>query len=232
MVSRSAARRFWGEADPLGSRVQFRFTGTAYDAEVVGVIGDVRREALDSPAAAEVFLPYSQSGFYGLTLVVRTAPGSPVNLQTLKEQIWALDPLQSIFNAARLDHLISKTLAGRRFNLFLLGVFALATLLLATAGVYGVMSFSISQRTREIGVRIALGAERRDILSLVLREGMKLAGLGVMVGVAVALPLTGLLRALLFGVTATDPVPFLFVSLALVTSQRRPAICRRAAPSR
>jgi putative ABC transport system permease protein len=217
VVSRSAARLFWGEADPLGSRVRFRFTGTAYDAEVVGVIGDVRHEALDAPAAAEVFLPYSQSGFYGLTLVVRTAPGSPANLQTLKEQIWALDPLQSIFNAARLDHLISKTLAGRRFNLFLLGGFALATLLLATAGVYGVMSFSISQRTREFGVRMALGAERRDILSLVLREGMKLAGLGVMVGVALAMPLTGLLRALLFGVTATDPVTFLFVSLALVT---------------
>ena len=217
VVSRSAARLFWGEADPLGSRVRFRFTGTAYDAEVVGVIGDVRHEALDLPAAAEVFLPYSQSGFYGLTLVVRTAPGSPANLQTLKDQIWAFDPLQSIFNAARLDHLISKTLAGRRFNLFLLGGFALATLLLATAGVYGVMSFSISQRTREFGVRMALGAERRDILSLVLREGMKLAGLGVMVGVALALPLTGLLRALLFGVTATDPVTFLFVSLALVT---------------
>ena len=217
VVSRSAARRFWGEADPLGSRVRFRFTGTAYDAEVVGVIGDVRHEALDSPAAAEVFLPYSQSGFYGLTLVVRTAPGSPANLQTLKEQIWALDPLQTIFIAARLDHLISKTLAGRRFNLFLLGGFALATLLLATAGVYGVMSFSISQRTREFGVRMALGAERRDILSLVLREGMKLAGLGVMVGVGLALPLTRLLRALLFGVTTTDPVTFLFVSLTLVT---------------
>ena len=181
------------------------------------MIGDVRHEALDSPAAAEVFLPYSQSGFYGLTLVVRTVPGSPANLQTLKEQIWALDPLQSIFSAARLDHLISRTLAGRRFNLFLLGGFALATLLLATAGVYGVMSFSISQRTREFGVRMALGAERRDILSLVLREGMKLAGLGVVVGVALALPLTGLLRALLFGVNATDPVTFLFVSLALVT---------------
>jgi putative ABC transport system permease protein len=216
LVSRSAALRFWPGSDPLGSRVQFRFTGTAFDAEVVGIVGDVRHEALDSPAAAEVFVPYAQSGFYGLTLVVRAAPGSPADLPALKEQIWALDPLQAIFDTARLDHLISKTLIGPRFNLFVLGGFALATLLLATAGVYGVMSFSTSQRTREFGVRIALGAGRRDIVRLVLAEGLKLAAMGVIAGLAVALLLTGLLRTLLFGVTAYDPATFAFVALALV----------------
>jgi putative ABC transport system permease protein len=216
LVSRSAAQRFWGRSDPVGSKVRFRFTGTTYDAEVVGVVGDVRHEALDSPAAAEVFVPYSQSGFYALTLVVRTAPGTPANLQTLKEQIWALDPLQSIFNTARLEHLVSKTLVGPRFHLFVLGGFALATLLLAMAGVFGVMSFSISQRTREFGVRMALGAERRDIVRLVIGEGVKLAGFGVIVGIGLALPLTRLLRALLFGVTPTDSVTFLSVSIVLL----------------
>ena len=216
LVSRSAAQRFWPHSDPVGSKVQFRFSGTAYDAEVIGVVGDVQHEALDLPAPAEVFVPYSQSGFYGLTLVVRTAPGSPANLQALKEQIWALDPLQSIFNTSTLELLISKTLIGPRFNLFVLGGFALATLLLATAGVYGVMSFSTSQRTREFGVRMALGAARRDIVGLVLRDGLRLAGLGVIVGIGVALPLTRLLRAFLFGVTATDPVTFVFVALVLV----------------
>jgi len=121
---RNAARRFWPEADPLGQRVQFRFTGAQYDAEVVGVVGDVRREGLDAPTTPDVYVLYAQSGFYALTLVVRARPGAPADLQTLKEQIWAVDPLQSIYIAARLDHLIAKTLAERRFNLYLLGGFA------------------------------------------------------------------------------------------------------------
>ncbi len=186
-----------------------------YDAEVVGVVGEVRHEALDRPAAPELFLPYSQSGFYALTFVVRTASGSPTTLQDLKEQIWAIDPRQSIFRAATLDDWVSQSLDGRRFSLFLIGGFAVATLLLATAGVYGVMSFTTSQRTREFGLRMALGATRRDIVRLVLRDGLQLAGVGVIIGIAVALPLTRLLRALLFGVTATDPVTFLSVSVGL-----------------
>jgi putative ABC transport system permease protein len=216
LVSRTAVQQFWRASDPIGSKVRFRFAGTAYNAEVVGVVGDVRHEALDRPAPPELFLPYSQSGFRALTLVVRTAPGSPANLHGLKDQIWALDPLQSIFHTAKLEHLVSKTLVGRRFTLFLLGGFALATLLLALAGVYGVMSFSTSQRTREFGVRLALGAARRDIVRLVLGEGLTLAGIGVVVGVALALPLTQLMRRLLFGVTAIDPATFLVVSLGLV----------------
>jgi putative ABC transport system permease protein len=216
LVSHHAAQQYWQGSDPIGSRVRFRFNATSYDAEVVGVVGDVLHDALDSPAPPELFLPYSQSGFRALTLVVRTAPGSPANLQTLKEQIWALDPLQSIFRTATLDAWISRTLMGRRFNLFLLGGFALAALLLASAGVYGVMSFSTSQRTREFGVRLALGAARGDIVRVVLGEGLMLASIGVIIGIAAALVLTRLLEGLLFGVTATDPATFLVVGLVLV----------------
>jgi putative ABC transport system permease protein len=216
VVSRNAAQQLWRGRDPLGAKVQFRFSGTAYEAEVVGIVGDVRHEALDRPAAAELFLPYAQSGFRALTLVVRTAPGSPANLQRLKEQIWAIDPLQPIFDTARLDQLVASTLTVPRFNLFLLGGFAAVTLLLASAGVYGVMSFFTSQRTREFGVRMALGAQRRDILRLVVAEGLKLAGVGLAVGFALALPLMRLLRTFLFGVTTTDPATFLVVGAALV----------------
>src|SRR5262249_59556345 len=137
-------------------------------------------------------------------------------IPSLKEQIWALDPLQTIFDATMLEDLVSWTLVGRRFNLYLLGSFALATWLLATAGVYGVMSFSTGQRMREFGVRLALGAKRSDIVALVVRDGLKLVSLGVVIGVVVALPLTRLLRVLLFGITATDPVTFVWVSLALI----------------
>jgi len=216
VVSRTAAQRFWPGLNPLGSRVRFQFAGTNYDAEVVGVVGEMKHDGLDRPARPEVFLPYSQSGFRTLTIVVRTAPGSLTSLQALKEQIWALDPLQTIFDAAMLDELVSWTLAGRRFMLFLFGGFAIATLLLATAGVYGVMSFSTGQRMPEFGVRIALGAKGRDIVGLVIRDGLRLAGIGVMAGLAAALPLSRLLRAFLFGVTASDPFTFVCVSLTLV----------------
>jgi ABC-type antimicrobial peptide transport system permease subunit len=134
----------------------------------------------------------------------------------MKEQIWAIDPLQAIFDTAMVEHLVSKTLMGRRFVMFLLGGFAVATLLLALAGVYGVMSFSATHRMREFGIRVALGAARWDIVGLVLGEGLKLAVLGVIVGVLAALPLAQLLRALLYGVTATDLVTFLIVTLGLL----------------
>jgi putative ABC transport system permease protein len=216
LVSRSAAQQIWPGSEPLGSMVQFQFTGVKYDAEVVGIVADVRHDGLDRPTRAELFLSHSQSGLGMMTVVARTAPGSPTTLQMLKEQIWVLDPLQPFYSTATVDQLISRTLVGRRFNLFLLGGFALMTLLLTSAGVYGVMSFTTTQRTREFGVLIALGAARRDIMRLVLRDGLKLAALGVVVGTMVALPLTRVLRSLLFGVTATDPVTFISAGLALV----------------
>jgi len=216
LVSRRAARQFWKGADPVGSRVRFQFSGQAFDAEVVGVVGDLRHEALDAPAAAEVFLPYAQSGFRALTFVVRTAPDAPTDLRTLKEQIWAIDPVQTIFSAATLEQLVAKTLSQRRFDLLVLTGFALITLLLAIAGVYGVISFSISQRVREFGIRAALGATHGDIVRLVLAEGVKLALYGIVLGISLALPATRLLKTLLFGVSATDPITFLSVSAGVV----------------
>jgi putative ABC transport system permease protein len=216
LVSRRAARQFWKGANPLGSRVRFQFSGQAFDAEVVGVVGDLRHEALDAPAASELFLPYAQSGFRALTFVVRTTPDSPTDLRTLKEQVWTIDPMQTIFSAAMLEQLVSKTLSERRFNLVVVAGFALVTLLLATAGVYGVISFSISQRVREFGIRAALGATHDDIIRLVLGEGIKLALWGIVLGISLAVPAARLLRTLLFGVTATDPMTFLSVSAGLV----------------
>jgi predicted permease len=170
LISRSAAQKFWHGADPIGSRVRFQFDQVDYDAEVVGVVGEMRYDALDQPPRAELFVPYSQSGFYTQTFVVRTVPESPATISLLKEQIWALDPLQTIPYAAMLDDLVSWTLVGRRFSLFLLGGLALATLLLAAAGMYGVISFSTGQRMREFGIRMALGAKRREIVALVVRR--------------------------------------------------------------
>jgi putative ABC transport system permease protein len=217
VVSRKAAQTLWPEADPVGSRVRFRFNAANYDAQVVGVVGEVHHDALDRPVTPEVFLPYAQSGFYALTVVVQTAPGSTTTVQTLKQQIWALDPLQNIYRTAAVEDWISQSLNNRRFTLFLLGGFALATLVLAVAGVYGVISFTTGRRTREFGVRMTLGANNLDIMRIVITGGVKLAGLGVLCGTLVAMPLTKLLQAFLFGVTALDPLTFVSVGFAFVS---------------
>ena len=216
LVSHNAARQFWFDADPVGAAVRFQLLGRRYEARVVGVVGDVRHETLDRPARAELFLPHAQSGFGSMSVVVRTSPDAPVTIKTLKEQVWALDPALSIYSSATLDHLVSKTLTGRRFNLFLLGGFAAATLLLATAGVFALVSFSTTQRLREFGVRMALGARTADIVRLVVKEAVALAAIGVAIGGAMALPLTPMLRTLLFGVTTTDPATFVAVGVGLV----------------
>jgi putative ABC transport system permease protein len=216
LVSHSAARQFWADRDPVGATVRFQFLGRRYEARVVGVVGDVRHDTLDRPARTELFLPHAQSGFGSMSVVVRTEPGSPVTIRTLKEQVWALDPALSIYSSGTLDHLVSQTLTGRRFNLFLLGGFAAATLLLATAGLFALVSFSTTQRLREFAVRMALGARRADIVRLVLIQAIALATIGVAIGVAIALPLTPMLRALLFGVTSNDPATFAAVGVVLI----------------
>jgi putative ABC transport system permease protein len=217
LVNRTAARNFWPDADPIGAKVRFRFTGTSLDAEVVGIVGDVRHEALDKPARPELFMPHPQIGFGSMTFVVRTLPGSPTTVQTLKEQVWALDPQQAFYRVATLDELVSRTLVGRRFSLVLLGGFAAAALLLAAAGLYGVISSSTNQRTREFGVRMALGASRAEIVRLVVGEGLKLAAAGLALGVLGAVVMTRLMGALLFGVTPTDPLTFAVVAITILT---------------
>jgi predicted lysophospholipase L1 biosynthesis ABC-type transport system permease subunit len=182
---------------------------------VVGVVGDIRDVQLDAEPAPIMFLPYGAVPVPGMTLVVRTA-GNPASVAgALRREIRAEDrelplPVVSSLSANR-----SAAVAEPRFRMLLLGGFAAAALLLATVGIYGVMAFTVAQRTREIGVRIALGAHARRVFTLVLRQGMVLAGIGVAVGVAGALALTRFLQSLLFGVSATDPVILIAVALLL-----------------
>jgi putative ABC transport system permease protein len=216
LVSRAAARKHWPDGNPIGAKVTFRFHGTPYEAEVVGIVGDARHDALDQPTRPELYLAHPQAPTGSMTFVVRSRPDSPVTMEDLKKQVWALDPLEPFYRTATLEALVSRTLVGRRFSLVLLAGFAGVALLLAAAGLYAVISSSTSQRTREFGVRIALGAGRREIVGLVLREGLVLAAVGLLVGVGGALWLTRFLQSLLFGITPTDPTTFLAVGGAVL----------------
>jgi putative ABC transport system permease protein len=216
LVSRSAARTFWPGGNPIGSTVRVRIQGRPTEMQVVGIVGDARHERLDRPARPELFLPHAQMPFGSMTFVVRTEPGSAVSMQALKQQIWAVDPQQAFYQTASVDALVSKTLVGRRFLVFLLTGFGLAALVLAAAGLYGVLSFTTSQRTREFGVRLALGAQPRDIVTMVIREGLQLAVAGIAAGLVGAIWGTRLLAGMLFGVTPTDTVTFAVVVAAIL----------------
>lgn len=213
IINAELARRFWPDGNPIGERI------TTMDdigpMEIIGVVGDTRFGQLDGDIRPAIYYPYAQSPTFGLTLLART-DGPPLSLAgAVKTQLWSLDaelPAQYI-NSMR--GLIDGTLALPRFTMLLLGAFAGLALILAAVGIYGVIAYSVSQRTQEIGVRMALGARRRDVFRLVLGQGMMLTGLGVLLGLAGALALTRFLTSLVFEVSVTDPVTYLAVAALL-----------------
>ena len=223
LINEAMARRFFPEEDPVGKKITVGSFGRPMSREIVGVVADVRHTGLDSNPRPEFFVPHLQNPFGGMAIVVRTYSDPETLLPAAKEQIRAINKDQPFYSINTMDALVSRSLGERRFNLLLLCVFATIALVLAGVGIYGLISFSISQRTHEIGVRMALGARARDITRMILGEGIALALAGVTAGVVGALVLTRLLKGFLFGVTPTDPVTFaaisaLLVALALVAS--------------
>ncbi|MEO7143566.1 MAG: ABC transporter permease [Bryobacteraceae bacterium] len=218
IVTSDLARRFWPHDDPIGKRVEL--WGKDNPPTVVGVVSLVQQGSLaDSPTGA-VYQPLTQAGrlmfLQHLTFVVRTA-SEPVRLApTLRVQLREVDPNQPIQFLERLESRIDASLDEPRFQTRLLGAFAALALALAAVGIYGVMAYTVAQRTREIGVRIAVGAQSADILRLVLRQSFALSGVGILLGIAGAAVVTRVLSQLLFGVKPIDPVTFLLVSILLV----------------
>jgi putative ABC transport system permease protein len=206
IVSESLARKAWPDGRVLGRRFQFRFEGRMQQAEVVGVVADIRHDALDRPGRAELFIAHAQSPFGSMTFVARVAGEAAPAIAALKAEIHAIDPAQAIYRAATAEELVSLSLVNRRFMLALLGGFAVLAALLAAIGIYGVMSVATTQRTREFGVRIALGADRSEILGMVLRQGAAMTGLGLAIGLVAALATAQVMRGFVYGITTTDPV--------------------------
>jgi putative ABC transport system permease protein len=219
VINQALARQYWGEEDPVGKR--FKFGGRASNSQwvtVVGMVGSARQVGLNSDPFPEFYASFTQAPQRRLrprVLFIRAA-GDPLSLVTaVKRQIWAVDKDQTIWAVRTMDEIVAGSLSQRRFNLMLLGVFAALALALASVGIYGVISYSVSQRAHEIGVRMALGAGRRDILKLIVGHGLALTLGGVAAGLVASFALTSWLESLLFGVSPTDPLTFAGVPLLL-----------------
>ena len=217
IINETFARSFFPGEDPIGKGIIPGEGSDPITREIVGVVGDVRHEGLDAETTMEYYVPYEQDSVDQLTVVARTTSGNPANIAgALRGVIVAMDKEQPVYNIRPLKQMLNESVARRRFNMMLLGGFALLALLLATIGIYGVVSYSVAQRTREIGIRIALGAQIRDVIKLVLKQGLALALAGLGVGLLVSYFMTKLMSSLLFGVSATDPVTFGGVALLLL----------------
>ncbi len=218
VINQTMVRRFWPTEDPLGRQLRFGEPGDPIYT-IVGVVGDIKHMGLDAEEGAVIYQPHAQKRFAWLrwmTLVVRTNT-EPLQLAAaVRSRVQEVDKEQPVYEIATMDDLLARSVAQPRFALVLLGFFAGLALVLAGIGIYGVMSYAVAQRTHEIGVRIALGAQARDVLQLVVGHGMKLAMIGVGFGLLGALALTRLMKTLLFGVSPTDPTTFALIALLIL----------------
>jgi len=222
IINESTAKRCFGSpAGALGKRLSvwapFRGHHEEFMREIVGVVGDTKTGSLTGGGDMQIYVPHAQDSQWNfMGLVIRTAGEAAAFGPTLRREVQALDKDQPIYNVQTYDDLVMSSLGTRRISMELFTVFACAALLLAAVGIYGVMAYSVTQRTQEIGIRMALGAQKSDILRLVVRQGMTLTLIGVVAGLAGAFALTRVISNLLFGVGASDPMTFLAISLLLI----------------
>jgi predicted permease len=218
MVSEKTAQHYWPNADPIGKRI--KNGSTTSDAPwrtVIGVVKDVRQNDFVAEPKMQMYFTYRQlRSLMPNALIVRTAV-EPLSLAaSVRNAIWAVDKDQSVANIDSMEHIVAGAVARQRFSMLLLAIFAGVALVLAAVGIYGVMSYSVAQQTREIGIRMALGAQRSDVLKMTIKQGLKLVGVGLIIGLAAAFVLTRVMATLLFGISATDPITFATISLILM----------------
>jgi predicted permease len=217
VVNQTFVRRWFGGADPIGRRIRLgKLTGDFPWATIVGVVGDVRAYGLHAPPMPEMYWPVAQiRNTPALAMVVRTQGDPGALAGSVRAAIAEIDPAQPIYGLQTLEQLVDASLGQRRFTLTLMIVFGLIALALAAVGIYGVMAYTVAQRTREIGIRVALGAQPAGVVRLVLGEGMKLVALGVAIGTASALAVTRIAASLLYGVSAADTTTYLAIAAVL-----------------
>jgi len=216
LVDETTARKYWPGRDPIGRRVRFGANPTQPWTTVVGIIRDLRSDGLDISGIPHIYLPMYQSPDRGLSVVLRTSlPASALDAQ-IRREIQSIDPGLPVFDVASMDEVVDRSLAARRFSAQLVGIFAALSVLLASIGIYGVLAYMVGQRSREIGLRMALGAARGDVLRLILRKGTVLALAGIVAGLFISAGTSSLMASLLYGVRPLDPAVFLIVPLLLL----------------
>jgi predicted permease len=218
VINESFARRHWPNEDPIGQRISFQWHEGPW-LEIVGVVGDIRHYRADRPAEPAMYMSNAQNRWTWMSwmaLAVRTEDDPAALAPAVRSAIWELDPALAIGRSVPLTALYGELNARRRFATVLLGVFAGLALILGTVGVYGVLSYSVAQRTREIGVRMALGAQSSLVAGEVVRQGIALALAGVALGVPAALGLSRFLESLVYGITTRDTVTFIAVPILLL----------------
>jgi predicted permease len=219
VINEAFARNYWPNGDPLGQHVKLnnaRGTPANSWTAIVGVIANARTESLAESSVPQIYLTLFQKHPKDLAIFVRGRLDPAATPVALREQVQSVNPELPVFGAQTLDEMVSASLSQRRFSMEMVGLFALTALLLAGLGIYGVISYIVSERTHEIGIRLALGAQRRNILRMVLRQGLTLAVAGAAVGFVCALLVSHLMADLLYGVRPTDPVTFAAVALLLI----------------
>jgi len=218
IISETLVRRYFPNQDPLGKQMRFGFPpNTDVAREVVGIVGDVRDAALSRKPEPMMYVPFAQAPLYGGEVVVRSSLSAASVAAGIREAVRSMDKNLPVTDIESLNDAVGQSISQERFRTFLLGSFSAIALVLAAVGIFGVMSHSASQRTHEIGIRVALGAERRDVLRLILGQGTKLALLGLGVGLVAAFLLTRLMSSLLYRISATDPATFASVTIILLS---------------
>jgi putative ABC transport system permease protein len=219
LINEAMARNFWPNEDPIGQRIQIGIE--VFDDEpkwwqIVGIVANTKQFSLDAETQPEFYIPHAQQPWNSMTLVVR-ADSNPLSLVgPIKNLVLGIDKNQPISNIQLMDHLVSASIAQPRFYMALLGLFAGVALLLASIGIYGVISYSVSQRTNEMGIRMALGAQKQDVMKMVLTQGIFLIACGIGIGLLAAIAITRLMWSLLFEVSTLDPVTFGVIGLILL----------------
>src|SRR5579862_6743236 len=217
VIDQTLARRYWPDQNPLGQQVKFGFGAGIQGVKIVGVVGDIKSDGFDAPSVPHIYVPLGQFAPVNAVVFLRSR-GDVVHLgEAVRQVVESVDPNVPVHSISSMDEIIARSLADRRFALELLGVFATVALLLAAVGIYGVMAYSFSQRTHEVGIRIALGAQRLDILRMALGEGMRIVVIGLASGLVGAAIVTRIFRSMLFDVGPADPTTYFAVSAILAS---------------